>query len=136
LVLKPIALGPSQKTPGLTKFSITLPKLRRKIQTTMLQTETTQLVLHMLVSSRKKTKDAEFQNPSSKTEKRDLKLCPGKKSMLLLSQLTGTGETSMERTTFHGTRTNISQSIADHAGLKEPLLLLLIDSTLCLVTCQ
>jgi hypothetical protein len=34
----------------------------------------------------------------------------------------------MERTTSHGTRTNISQSTADHAGLKVQPLQLLTDS--------
>jgi len=49
--------------------------------------------------------------------------------MPLPSQTTGTGEMSTTPTSYHGTRTNTSQSTVDHAGLKEPPPLLLIDST-------
>jgi hypothetical protein len=43
---------------------------------------------------------------------------------------TGTGETWMEQTIFHGVKISIFQFIADHAGHKELHLQLLIDSTL------
>jgi len=71
---------------------------------------------------------------SSKVEKDHSRSKLGMKLMLLLFQITGTGETSMEPTSCHGTRTNISLSIADHAGLKEQLLLLPTDSTFFLET--
>jgi len=53
----------------------------------------------------------------------------GKNSQKLNSQRTSTGETLMESTIFHGTRTNISQFTVDHAGHKVPPQPLLIDST-------
>jgi hypothetical protein len=55
----------------------------------------------------------------------------GMKLSRQISQPLGTGVTLMVSTISHGTRTNISQSIVDHAGLKELPLHLLIDSTLC-----
>lgn len=45
-----------------------------------------------------------------------------------MSPLLGTGETSVEETSCHGLLTNTSHNIVDHAGLKEPLQLLLIES--------
>jgi hypothetical protein len=73
--------------------------------------------------------DADPKKLSSLKEKDHQLYKLGKKLMLILSQKTGTGETLMEPTSCHGTRTNISQSTVDHAGLKEPPQLLLIDST-------
>jgi len=61
LVLKPIALGPSQKTPGLTKFFITLLKKKRKIQETTTPTVIIQLDHHTKASLRLKRRAAEFQ---------------------------------------------------------------------------
>merc|ERR1712046_72992 len=49
-------------------------------------------------------------------------------------QRPGTGVTLMEPTIFPGTKTSTSQCTADHAGLRVPPLLLLIDSTSSLET--
>lgn len=54
----------------------------------------------------------------------------GKSLMRMMFQKLLIGETSKERTSSHGARINTSQSIVDHAGLKELLQLLLIDLTL------
>lgn len=132
MVLRLIALGLSLKIPGLNKFFITPLRKRKRIQIMTLPMEITQLVLHMKsLSLRKLRKDAEFQRLASRTARKDQRLCHGKKSKLRISQPTGTGETLRVRTTSLGPRTSTSQSIVDHAGLKELLQLLLIDSTLC-----
>jgi len=65
----------------------------------------------------------------STEEKLKPDLCHGNKLANRNSLKILTGETRMESTTSDGLRTNISQSTVDHAGPKDPLLLLEIDST-------
>jgi hypothetical protein len=62
------------------------------------------------------------------------KRCHGKKSMLLHSLITGTGETLTTLTSLDGQKINTFLNIAVHAGLKLQPHLLEIDSTFFLKT--
>lgn len=132
LLLKPIAHGLLQLIPGQTE-PLTRPlKLRR----TILETRNTlRMVLIPIVKKILKpswnpnTVAREFHKLLSKTVWLNLSQCHGNILMLPLYPPTGTGETWTTLTSFPGQRTNISPSIVDHAGLKEPPHLLLIDST-------
>jgi hypothetical protein len=77
---------------------------------------------------------AEFPRLNSNSKTDLLLLHHGTPSIVLLFPKLGTGETSTVLTIFHGQRTNTSLNIAVHAGLKDLLQLLLIDSTFFLTT--
>jgi len=81
------------------------------------------------LSRRNKRSNAELRESTSLRERENQMSIPGMRLTLPAFQRPGTGVMSMEQTTFLGTRTSTSQRIAAHAGLREPPLLLLTDST-------
>jgi hypothetical protein len=130
LPLKVTVPGPHPKTHGPPHKSTRQLKMKRMIQTTTLPMDPTLLkMMNPHLSSNSTTDAPESHTLNSKKLRQDQLL--GKFSQQPTSQRTSTGEIWTERTIFHGTRTNTSQSTVDHAGPKDQPQPSLIDSTLC-----
>jgi len=119
LLSKLIAHGQLLRILGLIKF-VTKPLMRKRmiLETRNIHLTTLTPKNQMRAFSIPKRVPAEesLRMPSSLV-KNAPNQCLGMKLILLLSLLTGTGETSTTLTIFHGAETSTFLSIAVHAGL-------------------
>lgn len=123
LLLNLIVLGLHQRTLGLQTRDTKILKLRLMTKTTKTQIQR----LYQKLLSLIKREVAESKKHSLKVAKSHQLFIHGKNQKLIHFQTIGIGEILKEETTYLGIRINIFQYIVDHAGLKDQLLLLLID---------